>query len=62
MTQSNPYESKPYEHLQKAEGYAKVADTSKFPIEDSWRQWNATLSLAHATIALAQMIGSQRMT
>lgn len=61
MTQSNPYKSKPYEHLKQAEEYAEYADTDHFEADDLWRLTRAVLSLAHATIAQAQMTGQQRM-
>jgi hypothetical protein len=52
------YQMNPADHIMAAEAYAAAADRSE--AEDGWRQWNATLALAHAQIALAQMTGSQR--
>jgi hypothetical protein len=54
------YQMAPVDHIKAAEVFAHNAATDRPAEDEAWRQRMATLALAHATIALAQMTGSQR--
>jgi hypothetical protein len=54
------YKASPAEHIKLAEKYAGWADDDRVSADTPWRQMNATLAVAHAQIAQAQMMGRQR--
>jgi hypothetical protein len=54
------YDMTPVEHIKAAERYADWADSDRINAETDFKIANAILSLAHATIAQAQMQGALR--
>jgi hypothetical protein len=54
------YAMTPVEHIKAAEQHAEWADTDRFESDPAFQIKNAILSLAHATIAQAQMQGALR--